>query len=145
MFATGRIPSTLFSSARTGSDSGQENLQPNTNRLGSGGSVGGSGRQMNGGGRLAARENNKIFHRPFNPLLRSAVGLNNVHPCHQDLVQVAAQAAREERQAHRKAAKKQARSENEPPASNFASSLSPVCVTTPSWTPLSSGAARASL
>ena len=57
------------------------------------------------------------------------------------LVQVAAEAARVERRVHRKAAKKQARSENDQPPSNLVSILSPACVTTQPWTPLSSSAA----
>ena len=57
------------------------------------------------------------------------------------LVQVAAEAARAERQAHRKAAKKQALSENDQPPSNLVSILLPACVTTQPWTPLSSSAA----
>ena len=54
-------------------------------------------------------------------------------------------AARKERRAHRRVAKKQARSANDVPAPNFApnfaSVLSPACVPAQSWTPLSSGPA----
>ena len=55
---------------------------------------------------------------------------------------MAAEASREERRVHRKAAKKQARSENDQPPSNLVSILSPECVTTQPWTPLSSSAAQ---
>ena len=46
------------------------------------------------------------------------------------LVQVAAEAARAERRAHRKAAKKQAWSENDQPPSNLLSIISPASVKT---------------
>ena len=65
------------------------------------------------------------------PLPRPAVWLNIL------VRQVEAEAAIEERRAHRRAAKKQARSENDMPASNFdpnfASVLSPACVPPQSW------------
>ena len=58
------------------------------------------------------------------------------------LVQLAAEAARTECTAHRKAVKKQARSENDQPASNLASILSQARVTTQPWIPLSPRASQ---
>ena len=58
---------------------------------------------LNIAGFLAARENSRVLCQPFHPLPRQAVWLNT-------FVQVEAKAAREERQAHRRAGKKQAQS-----------------------------------
>ena len=89
---------------------------------------------------LASRENCKVFSKPFHllPRRRQAVWLNI-------FVQMEAEAARVERRAHQRPAKKQDRSENNLPAPNFArnfaSILSPACTPQQSWTSLSSGAA----
>ena len=89
---------------------------------------------LNNAGRRVAREDCKVLCQPFHPL----PNLNTP-------LQVEAKAARAVRQAHKKAAKKQARTENDLPASNFASILSPACVTTQPWTPRSLDAAQRGL